>query len=201
MQYAFYFDQTRCTGCLTCVVACQDYHNLSEKSGNIIRMKTIEKGKYPDPFVAFFPLFCYHCANPACVAACPANAITKRKEDGIVIVDCEACLGKEQCGLCIEACPYGVPQFGSEENSPMQKCDLCASRWTEGKKSICVEGCPMLALDAGPLDTLIEKYGARREAEGFVYSDDVSPEIVCKPRKDMGGRGVERITEALHSMK
>ncbi|MDD5288156.1 MAG: 4Fe-4S dicluster domain-containing protein [Dehalococcoidales bacterium] len=198
MQYGFYFDQKRCTGCLTCVIACNDYHDLSEDSGSLIRMKTIEKGKYPNPFVAYFPLFCYHCANPACVAACPAGAISKRKEDGIVVVDGEACLGKDKCGLCLEACPYEVPQFGSDVNSRMQKCDLCAGRWAEGKKPICVDGCPMLALDAGPTDELMEKHNAVRDAEGFVYSDDANPAIVCKPRKDMENRAVKRITIAPH---
>jgi anaerobic dimethyl sulfoxide reductase subunit B (iron-sulfur subunit) len=28
MQLAFYFDQTRCTGCYTCVVACKDWHDI-----------------------------------------------------------------------------------------------------------------------------------------------------------------------------
>ena len=193
MQYGFYFDQNRCTGCLTCIVACQDYHNLSEKSGHLIRMKTIEKGKYPDPFATFFPVFCYHCANPTCVAACPVKAIIKRKEDGIVIVDSEACLGKEQCGLCFNACPYGIPQFGSDETDPMQKCDLCVGRLAEGKKPICVEGCPMLALDAGPVDDLVEKHKACRDAEGFIYSGDSSPAIVCKPRKDTKNRALTEI--------
>jgi anaerobic dimethyl sulfoxide reductase subunit B len=196
MQYGFYFDQNRCTGCLTCVVACEDYHDLSEKSGKLIRMKIIQKGKYPNPFVAFSPMFCYHCENPPCVANCPANALVKRKEDGIVVVDSEMCLGKDACGLCLEACPYDIPQFGSDENSSMQKCDLCASRWTEGKKPICVEGCLMLALDAGPLDELIEQHNAERDAEGFVYSNDVSPSIVCKARKDTENRTIQKITIA-----
>jgi nitrate reductase beta subunit len=38
--------------------------------------------------LAFFhlPRTCNHCANPACVAACPSGAIYKRGEDGLVVV-------------------------------------------------------------------------------------------------------------------
>ena len=28
-QFGFYFDNKRCTGCKTCVLACKDYHDLS----------------------------------------------------------------------------------------------------------------------------------------------------------------------------
>ncbi len=158
-----------------------------------IRVKTIEKGKYPDLFVAFLPLACYHCLNPACVPACTVNAITKRDEDGIVIVDREKCLDKDNCSLCLEACPYDAPQFGADENAKMQKCDLCADRWAEGKKPICVDGCPTRALDAGPIDELRAKYGDVRDIEGFVYSEDLVPSVTFKPKKDAKGLVVQRI--------
>jgi len=75
-----------------------------------------------------------------------------------VTVDREMCLGKDNCHMCLEACPYESPQFGFEENARMQKCDLCVDRWAEGKKPVCVGGCPMWALDVGPLDELRAKY-------------------------------------------
>ncbi|MCX5998047.1 MAG: 4Fe-4S dicluster domain-containing protein, partial [Chloroflexi bacterium] len=123
-QMAFYVDQTRCTGCYTCVVACKDWHDIPAGPANWMRVVTIERGKYPNPFVAFLPVSCYHCAEPACVAACPADALRKRQEDGIVVAVREECLGKSSCGLCVEACPYGALQFGTEEDPQIQKCDL-----------------------------------------------------------------------------
>jgi anaerobic dimethyl sulfoxide reductase subunit B (iron-sulfur subunit) len=186
MQYGFYFDQTRCIGCFTCVVACRDWHDVPAGPASWLRMKTIEKGTYPDLFVAFLPVMCYHCQQPACIPACPAGAITKRDEDGIVVVDRDVCLGAG-CQLCLEACPYHAPQFGPEEHAKMQKCNFCVDRWAEGKKPVCVDGCPMWALDAGPLDELREKYGNVTDSEGFAYSEDVVPSIVFKPKRDTKG--------------
>ena len=188
MQMGFYFDQTRCTGCYTCVVACKDWHDVPAGPASWRRVATIEKGEYPNVFVAFLATSCYHCDQPACAAACPAEAITKRKRDGIVVVDQKKCLGKDQCDLCIQACPYEAPQFGAESKAKMQMCNLCPDRLKEGKKPICVAGCPMRALDAGPLEELKALYGETSEAEGFVFSSELKPSIVFKPKVKAGLR-------------
>ena len=108
-QIGFYFDQTRCTGCYTCSVACKDWHDIDAGPISWLRVNVIEKGKFPNPFVAFQATFCYHCANPPCALACPAGAITKRKSDGIVVVDQQKCLGNKECHtLCLNACPWAV---------------------------------------------------------------------------------------------
>lgn len=182
MQKGFYFDQTRCTGCFTCAVACKDWHDIPAGPSNWMRVTTLERGKYPNLFVAFFAMPCYQCAKPKCIAACPANAIIKRKEDGIVVVDQDKCLGRDECGKCKTACPYGVPQFRRDANAKMEKCDLCLERWSEGKKPICVEGCPMYALDAGPMDELRKKYGSVRDAAGFTWDKEMAPSVVFKPK-------------------
>ncbi len=36
MQLTFYFDQSRCTGCETCVVACKDWHDLPAGSASLL---------------------------------------------------------------------------------------------------------------------------------------------------------------------
>ncbi len=165
IQIGFYFDQTRCTGCYACVVACKDWHDVPAGPASWQQVTTIERGEFPDLFVAFYTSSCYHCAQPACIAACPAGAITKRQEDGVVLVDQAKCLGKDQC-------------------------NLCPDRLEEGKKPICVAACPMRALDAGPLDELKALYGDAREAEGFIYSAELEPSIVFKPKVKAGLAGV-----------
>ncbi|MFC1915750.1 4Fe-4S dicluster domain-containing protein [Chloroflexota bacterium] len=182
MQSAFYYDQTRCSRCYTCAVSCKDWYDTPAGPASWLRINPIEEGKYPKPFWANIFSPCYHCADPACMEACPVNAISKRKEDGIVVVDREKCLGKDECQLCLEVCPYDAPQFGAEENAKMQKCEMCIERWEEGKKPICVAACPQRALDAGPIDEMKAKYGDVQEAAGFKYSDALQPSVIFKPK-------------------
>ncbi len=182
MQMGFFFDQTRCTGCYACVVACKDWHDVPAGPASWRRVETIERGTFPDVFVAYLATSCYHCQNPACVTACPAGAITKRREDGIVLVDSALCLGRDNCDLCLQACEYRAPQFGSEPNARMQKCDLCLDRLAGGRQPICVAACPMRALDAGPIDELVAKYGEHTQAEGFTFSEGLKPAVVFKAK-------------------
>ncbi len=184
MQLGFYFDQTRCIGCHTCTVACKDWHDVPPGPSSWIRVHEIESGKFPNVFVAYQKTHCYHCAKPACVSACPAGAITKDEATGIVSVDKDACLGRSGCpDMCLEVCPYKAPQFRADKDAKMEMCDLCQDRWSEHKLPICVAGCPMRALDAGPIEQLTAKYGQVTEASGFAYSAEVMPSIVFKPRR------------------
>ena len=181
-QLGFYLDQSRCSGCYTCTVACKDWNDIPAGPVAWRWVVCLEDGKYPNPRVLNLSLSCLHCANPLCVEACPVDAISKREEDGIVVVDADKCLGKDNCDMpCKEACPYAAPQFGPEQNAKIQKCDFCLERWAEDKKPICVDACPLRALDAGPLEELKAKYGDIREVEGFAHSAKATPAIVFKP--------------------
>jgi len=83
VQLAFYFDQTRCTGCHTCAVACKDWHDLPAELVQWRRVSTCEEGKFPNVLVRHLSISCAHCASPACAAACPEDAISKRPGDGL----------------------------------------------------------------------------------------------------------------------
>ena len=112
-QIGVYFDQTRCMGCDACVISCKQWHKLPPGPASWIRMKSIEEGLFPNPYLAFLPSRCFHCENPSCMPACPAGAIRKREEDGIVVVDREKCLGRDACGqACSNACPAGTDTRG-----------------------------------------------------------------------------------------
>jgi anaerobic dimethyl sulfoxide reductase subunit B (iron-sulfur subunit) len=183
MQVGFYFDQTRCTGCSACRVACKDWNDIPAGPENWMRVRYTEKGKFPKPFVSYIIAPCWHCAEPVCAAACPVDAITKRPEDGIVLVNSDACLGKGECdGKCLKACPYDAPQFGPEDDAKMRKCDFCLERHLEGKLPDCIEACPVRALDAGPLRELENKYGDGKEAVDFRYSKRTQPAVIFKAK-------------------
>lgn len=71
---------------------------------------------------------CNHCTYPACLAACPRNAIYKRPEDGIVLVDQKECRGYRKC---VEACPYKKTMYRGNTRIT-EKCIACYPR-VEGK--------------------------------------------------------------------
>ena len=146
-QYGFYFDSDRCVQCRACEVACRAVHNI-EPGINWMRVVDIWGGVYPDVTRGFFTLACMHCAKPACIEVCPTGAISKRSEDGIVVVDRVKCNG---CRDCFSACPYGVPQFGTD--GIMQMCDFCSGINMEPACAVC---CPTEALNFGDIDELLE---------------------------------------------
>jgi len=182
MQRGFYFDQSRCTGCCACEIACRDGHGIQDSFVKWRRVTATELGFYPDVQLSYMSLSCLHCEKPACRSACPADAIHKRESDGTMLVDADTCLGADACGACRAACPYNVPQFGPGPDAKMQLCTMCHDRLEAGKLPVCVAACPMRALDCGDMEELQKKYGAGRETRGFSFSVLTNPSIVIKPR-------------------
>lgn len=156
MQVFFFFDQARCTGCAACAIACKDWNKLpAGREMQWRRVYSTETGRFPRVDVAHLCLSCFHCAEPACAKACPTGAITKRDEDGAVLVDRDACRG---CRQCETACPYGAPQYAPGDPR-MMKCTFCIDRRAVGLKPACVDACPYFALDAGTESELTLTYG------------------------------------------
>ena len=150
-MYGFYVDTTRCIGCGSCAMACTDWHDIQPGEGaHLRRVKTIEAGTVPDVSLVNLSIACMHCGKPACEAVCPTAAISKR-DDGVVEVDRDQCIG---CHYCFLACPFGVPQYG--DDGTMQKCELCIERLEAGEMAICAQACPAGALYAGTFEELAE---------------------------------------------
>lgn len=184
MQLGFYFDQTRCTGCSACRVACKDWNDIPAGPENWMLIDSMEEGECPEVFVAYMVRTCFHCEDPVCADACPVNAITKRPEDGVVLVDADVCLGREECdSKCLKACPYDAPQFGPEPGAKMGKCNLCHDRIAENKQPACVETCPVRALEVGPLEKLTAEFGDAVEAPLFKYSSRTKPSAAFKVKQ------------------
>lgn len=179
MQFAFYFDQTRCTGCHTCAVACTDWHDLPAGSVNWRRVITYEEGRFPDVSVSHISFSCNHCQHPPCIESCPENAIHKRPDDGVVLIDEKKCIG---CHACEDACPYAAIQFRPGNDSKAEKCTFCNDRLAGKEPPICVAACPMRALDFGPFDELSKRPGI---AGRVVHLPDCSwakPALIVKTK-------------------
>jgi len=102
----------------------------------------LDKGAYetmPAHKLWFFylPRICMHCTYPACLAACPRQAIYKRPEDGIVLVDQSRCRGYREC---VKACPYEKVLFNPVLRIS-QKCIGCYPAVEQGVQPRCVTTC------------------------------------------------------------
>jgi len=110
---------------------------------------------------------CMHCGQPACAEACTTEAISKRAEDGVVMVDKDKCNG---CRDCLTACPYDVPQFDS--NGIMQKCDYCIGI---GEEPVCAAACPAEALHCVVIDDASKP---DTEKPTVKYSGKTEPSVI-----------------------
>ncbi len=114
---------------------------------------------------------CMHCGS--CAKVCPAKALVQR-EDGIVTMDPEKCIG---CHYCHAACPFDIPRYG--EDGAMRKCIMCYERVDEGKEPACVEVCPTNALTFGYRDELvndgkdmISELAEEGNSAAYLYGED-----------------------------
>lgn len=160
-QLGFFFDADRCIMCRACELACKAVHDL-QPGVNWRKVIEISHGEFPVVSRTFVSLSCLHCAEPPCVHACSTGAISKRADDGIVIVDTDICTG---CRECLFVCPYRIPQFGTD--GTMQKCDLCFGL---GIAPACAAPCPADALFFGTMEDLArlatEKSAQRLDGPG-----------------------------------
>ena len=167
-KWAMVLDLRRCVGCSACTISCKAENVLPP--GVVYRPVVDEEiGTYPKVTRRFIPRPCMHCEKPPCVPVCPVKA-TSIREDGIVAVDYDRCIG---CRYCLTACPYnartadfgeeyteGTPAVQEYESRPAfeykkewprkkglspignaRKCHFCIHRIEEGLLPACVTSC------------------------------------------------------------
>lgn len=149
MQLGFVHNNVDCIGCRACEIACKDKNGLAP-GPRFRRVQYIEGGTFPDVFAYKVNMSCNHCAEPACLPACPTGAIFKRKDNGVVDIDSTLCIG---CRRCEATCPFGAPQFDPEDQI-VKKCNMCIDELEAGRKPYCVMACMMRVLDIGPIDQI-----------------------------------------------
>ncbi len=188
-------DLDTCVGCHACVTACKGWNDqgygaaLSDQDAygatpcgtflNRVHGYEIERETGPAEIVNF-PRSCLHCENAPCVTVCPTGASFKRSEDGIVLVNEDACIG---CGLCAWACPYGARELDPSAGV-MKKCTLCVDRiYNENLPEVdrvpaCVRTCPTGARHFGDLGDPESKVSKLVAARGGY---DLMPDLGTKP--------------------
>ena len=153
MRWGMVIDLQRCIGCFACQIECKSVHFLPP---DVFWARVIisEVGTRSSLRKKILPLLCNHCKEAPCQKVCPTGA-TSRREDGIVWVDYDKCVG---CRYCIISCPYQhrtrldsntakreyFPEQGytpleiiGRELYPLQegtavKCNFCMERIDEG---------------------------------------------------------------------
>lgn len=175
-QWAMVIDQSRCTGCGHCTLACRAHNDIPPgiSWNRVIEAETI-KGKQ-----VYLSRPCMHCEHAPCVEVCMVRA-SRYRPDGIVEMDYDRCIG---CRYCEIACPYNarafnweafteknpaVPKWGQPEverrpRGVVEKCSFCSHRVDRGLKlglmpgvdqeatPACVVACPVGARTFGDLN-------------------------------------------------
>jgi anaerobic dimethyl sulfoxide reductase subunit B (iron-sulfur subunit) len=174
----FYYDEEACIGCRTCQVACKDKNHLP-LGVFFRRVSSYEVGAFPNVSVFNFAATCNHCADPACVIACPTGATYTDETDGTVQHDDGMCIG---CQYCVNACPYGNAHY-LIDLMVVHKCNACVELRSSGERPACVAACPMRALEFGELDELHARHSdAVSSLPVLPPPSQTSPSLLITPR-------------------
>lgn len=172
-HYGMLIDVRRCIGCHACSVSCKAEFDVP-LGATRSWVEYVEKGDYPDVSRSFLPRLCNQCSEPQCVSVCPTGATYKRKEDGVVVVDADICIG---CKYCLEACPYDV-RFINPATGTADKCDFCLHRVEKGVEPACVNACMGEARIFGDLNDPTSKIAKTIAANPVTV---LRPEMGTKP--------------------
>jgi nitrate reductase beta subunit len=160
-----------------------------KKDVNLRKLEEEIRFAFEETFMLHLPRLCEHCLNPACVASCPSGAIYKRSEDGIVLVDQEACRGWR---FCMSGCPYKKVYF-NWKTQKAEKCTLCFPRLEAGLPTVCSETCSGRVRYVGVLlydaDRILEAASAEEEKGLYKHQLDLflnprDPKIMAQAQKD-----------------
>ncbi|MEH7440436.1 nitrate reductase subunit beta [Neobacillus drentensis] len=163
-------------------------YQTGKNDPNIKGIEERVKFEYEQTFMMYLPRICEHCVNPTCVASCPSGAIYKREEDGIVLVDQDAC---RSWRYCTTGCPYKKVYFNWKTHKA-EKCTFCFPRIEAGLPTVCSETCVgrlrYLGIVFYDLDKVEEAASVTNEKDLYeahlgIFLDPHDPEVIKEARK------------------
>lgn len=109
-------DESRCSGCRACELACVARHEarFGTTTARIRILKTEAHG-------IDRPSVCGQCADAPCVAACPVVALQRHEATGAIVLSAGDCI---VCPACVDACPFNALFVDAATGMPLV-CDLC----------------------------------------------------------------------------
>ena len=169
-------DTTTCIGCKACEVACLEwngytftettfdntYQTMPETAWNYWNLIKFNEHERADGTMMLLMRKdqCMHCADPGCLAACPADAAIVQYANGIVDFQEANCIG---CGYCMTGCPFNIPKFDPPSRKVF-KCTLCNDRVSVGLEPACIKACPTGCLHFGTKSEMKELAETRAAA-------------------------------------
>jgi formate dehydrogenase beta subunit len=184
-------DTTTCIGCKACEVACMEwndlpfretvfdnsYQTMPETAWNYWNLIQFREHVQEDGTLQWLMRKdqCMHCAEPGCLAACPADSAIVQYQNGIVDFQQDYCIG---CQYCVTGCPFNIPKFNPQTRK-MFKCTLCNDRVSQGLEPACIKACPTGCLHFGTKEDMTELAETRarqlREHSGFTKAGVYDP--------------------------